>query len=263
MRGIAIASLSLASVAGAAPPQDSVEPICTDRPGKSSSTCTVPKGMWQVESSFADWSLTKADGSRSTSLAIGSTALKYGLSGDMHVELAAAPYVRNRERSDEARSTASGFGDVTVKLKRRVTAADAVFSAALVPFVKLPTAPKRLGNGKVEAGLVLPLSWALAETLSLSSSPELDLIADAGGDGYHAAGATTLSLGFAATDRLALAAELWTGWDWDEDSSRQTSIGGNAAYKLSDDLQIDGQVDFGLTRDSADLELSGGVSVRF
>jgi hypothetical protein len=28
-------------------------------------------------------------------------------------------------------------------------------------------------------------------------------------------------------------------------------------------LQVDGQVDFGLTRDSADVELSGGVSMRF
>ena len=238
--------------------------ICTDRPGKSSSTCTVPKGYWQVESGVADWSLTKARGSRSTSLALGSTALKYGVSESMHVEVAGTPYVRNRERSDEGRMTASGFGDVTVKVKQRLTATDAAFSAALVPFVKLPTASKRIGNGKAEAGLVVPLSWSIGDTLfSLSSSPELDLIADGDGDGYHLAGAGTLSLGIAATDRLSLAAELWAGWDWDESTTRQASLGANAAYKITDDLQIDGQLDFGLTRDSADVELAGGVSMRF
>ncbi len=261
MRGIAIGLSMLASAAGAAP---AGEPICTDRPGKSSSTCTVPKGMWQVESSFADWSLTESGGVRSTGLSLGSTAIKYGISDAMHVEVAAAPYVRSRERSDDGRATSSGFGDVTVKVKRRLTDSDASFSAALVPFVKIPTASNRIGNGKVEAGVVVPLSRSIDGTpLSLSSSPELDLIADGDGDGYHFAGAGTLSLGIAATDRLGLAVELWSGWDWDEQTTRQSSIGANAAFKITDDLQVDGQVDFGLTRDSADVELSGGVSMRF
>jgi Putative MetA-pathway of phenol degradation len=264
MRGIAIGFLALASAAGAAAATDSIGPICTDRPGKSSSTCTVPKGMWQVESSFADWSLTKVAGSRATSLSLGSTALKYGISDDTHVEVAMTPFVRNRERFDEGRTSDSGVGDVTVKVKHRLTVADAAFSAAIVPFVKLPTASKRIGNGKVDAGLVVPLSWSIGDTpLSLSSSPELDLIADGDGDGYHLAGAGTLSLGIAATDRLSLAAELWTGWDWDEATTRQSSIGTNAAYRITDNLQIDGQVDFGLTRESADVEIAGGVSVRF
>ena len=153
---------------------------------------------------------------------------------------------------------------MTVKVKQRLTAADAAFSAALVPFVKLPTAPKRIGNGKVEGGLIVPLSWALGGTLlSLSSSPEVDLIADGDGHGYYAAGAATLSLGLAASDRLSLAAELWAGWDWDEDTTRQASIGTNAAYKITSELQIDGQVDVGLTRDSSDVEITGGVSIRF
>ena len=259
MRGVAIALLML----GSAPAAAEVEPICTDRPGKSSSTCTVPKGMWQVESSLADWTLTRGGGSRSTSLAAGSTALKYGVSDDLHVEVLAAPWVRHRERSADGRMTDSGFGDVEVKVKRRLTRADAGLSAAVVPFVKLPTASKRIGNGKVEAGLIVPLSWSLGERLSLSSSPEADLVADSDGHGYHLAGAGTLALGIAASDRLSLAAELWTGWDWDETTSRQASLGGNAAYKISDDLQVDAQTDFGLTRDSADFALSAGVSMRF
>lgn len=260
MRGLAIGLVAWAGAAGAA----EVGSICTDRPGKSSATCTVPKGYWQIESSVADWSLTRSGGTRATSLAIGGTALKYGVSDSLHVEVAGTPYVRNRERSDDGRVTDSGFGDVTVKVKQRLTAADAVFSAALVPFVKLPTASKRIGNGKVEAGLVVPLSWSIGDTpWSLSSSPEIDLIADGDGDGFHLAGAGTLSLSVAASDRLSLAVELWTGWDWDEDTTRQASLGTNAAYKITSELQIDAQLDLGLTRDSADVEIAGGVSVRF
>ena len=109
MRG-RIGIVALVWVAGAsaaaAPPETS---ICTDRPGKSSSTCTVPKGYWQIESSVADWSLTKSDGTRSTSLAIGATALKYGVSESMHVEVEGTPYVRNRERSDDGGTAVSGI----------------------------------------------------------------------------------------------------------------------------------------------------------
>lgn len=260
MRGAAIGLLALTGAAGAA----ELGPICTDRPGRSSSICTVPKGRWQVETSLSGWSLTRGSGDRSTSLALGESAIKYGVNDSLHVEVAVAPFVRNRERTDGVRTISSGFGEVTLKLKQRLTPPDAAFSAALIPFVKLPTASKRLGNGKVDAGLIVPLSWLLGETpFSLSSSPELDLIADGDGDGHHLAGAGTLSLGFAATDRLAIAAELWTGWDWDEETTRQASIGSNVAYKITDDLQIDGEVDFGLTRDSADVELIGGLSVRF
>lgn len=259
MRGVAIGLLALAGAAGSA----EVEPICTDRPGKSSSTCTVPKGYWQAESGLAGWSLTKVGGARNANLELGSTAVKYGVSDDMHFEVALVPYVRNRERSTDARSTDRGRGDVTIKVKRRLTAADAGFTAALVPFVKLPTASNAIGNGRVEGGVVVPLSWSLGRALSLSSSPELDLIADGDGRGYHVAGAGTLSLGLAASDRLSLAAELWTGWDWDEDTTRQASLGGNAAFRLTDNVQIDGEADFGLSRDSADVELSAGASIRF
>ena len=166
MLGVAIALVALAGAAGAEP---AAAPICTDRPGKSSSTCTVPKGMWQAETGIGDWSLTEARGTRSTSLAIGSTAVKYGLSDDLHVEVGFSPYIRNRERSDGERTTDGGFGDVTVKVKQRLTVADAALTAALVPFVKLPTASNDVGNGKAEGGLVVALSWSLSETVSLSS----------------------------------------------------------------------------------------------
>lgn len=261
-RRVAMLSLALASAASAGA-SSSDDPICTDRPGKGSATCAVPKGMWQIETGLADWSLTKDSGVRSASLTLGETAIKYGVGDRTHIEVGLAPYIRNRERGVGVRTSDRRFGDVMVKVKHEL-ASDGAITAAIYQFVKLPVASKRIGNGKVEGGLVVPLNLAIAGTrLSLSSSPELDLVADGDGRGYHAAGATTLSLGIAADDRLSLAAELWTGWDWDEATSRQASLGGNAAYRMTDNLQIDGEVDLGLNRATADIEIAGGVSMRF
>ena len=64
---IAAAALVLSSSAYAAGEQ----PICADRPGKATPTCTVPKGMVQVETGLVDWTSDELD--------IGQTAVKVGV----------------------------------------------------------------------------------------------------------------------------------------------------------------------------------------
>ena len=95
-------------------------PICADRPGKATSTCTVPAARWQVETGLADWSLQKAGGERDTSLVLGETTVKYGLTSASDIELDAVPWQRA--------GSASGIGDVTLMYKQRLTAADARLS---------------------------------------------------------------------------------------------------------------------------------------
>ena len=57
----------------------------------------------------------------------------------------------------------------------------------LIPFVKLPTADGDIGNGKVEGGLAVPISIATGGPVTVVLGPELDLLADADGDGHHPA----------------------------------------------------------------------------
>jgi hypothetical protein len=264
MSGWKVAALAIIVATPAAAGSIS-DPICTDRPGHNSATCAAPKGHWQVETSLADWSVTKAGGVRASDLSIGATAIKYGVAPGLHLEVAIEPYVRHHEREATGSTTVTGFGDVAIKAKREISTSSENIGMALYPFVKLPTASKRIGNGKVEGGLVIPLSLAIANTpLSLATSPELDLVADADGRGYHWGMAHALALGWSVTERLSLAGEVWGAWDWDDGATtRQATIGGNSAFKLSDNAQIDAQVDFGLARDTPDVALSGGVSLRF
>jgi hypothetical protein len=73
-----------------------------------------------------------------------------------------------------------------------------------------------------------------------------------------------VTLGWQATDKLNLSAELWGGWDWDPSgTTRQASADGSIAYLLSNDVQLDAGANFGLNRVTPDVELYGGVSVRF
>lgn len=240
-------------------------PICADRPGKATGTCTVPAGHWQIETGIADWSLQKSGGERDSSLAIGETTVKFGLTDRSNLEVDVTPWQRSASSVGGVHESASGFGDISLLYKQRLTRAEAPLQVAILPMVKVPTAKHALGNGKWEGGLLIPIGYAIPGTsLGLALTPEADWVADGDGHGHHAAMAQAASLGWQANDRFNLSAELWGQWDWDPaGTTRQASADGAAAYLLTKDVQLDAGANFGLSRATPDVELYAGVSRRF
>lgn len=234
------------------------QPICADRPGKATPTCTVPAGMIQVESGLADWSHDASGGVRTDELDIGGAAVKFGVTNRLHLELDLPAYA-------DIRGGPSGFGDSAVALKYRLTNESAPVHVAVRPSVKIPTARHALGNGKVEAGVAL-----LADSTFGGSSagwdiaPEIDLVADADGSGYHLATIGAASVGVPVSRRLTVSGELWGAWDFDPAGTvRQYSIDAAAAYLLSNNVQVDAGANMGLNRDTPDVEFYTGIAFRF
>lgn len=261
--GALIIAAALAGAPAAAAADE--EPICADRPGLSTPTCTVPAGMIQVETTLADWTRDRSGGVRVEQLAIGETAVKLGVTDRLHVEVAVAPYTRVRARSGAVRQTVTGLGDLGMAAKYRVTADGAPMQLALYPYFKLPTAKRSLGNGKVEGGLIVPIGYAIpGSALSLTLGPEIGVVADSDGNGHHLAIAQVAALGFPLSPRLSAAAELWGGWDWDPAGTvRQYAAGASGAYLLSNDMQIDAGVNLGLNSATPDVQLYSGFAFRF
>ena len=252
-----IALLLLAAAAA------SEAPICADRPTKANGTCTVPAGHVQAETGLIDWVHDRSAGVRTDVTLWGGTFVKYGIGENSDLELGLTPFETVRVRGAD-HQTSSGVGDTVVRWKQRLTAADASVQAALIPFAKLPTASHNLGNGKAEGGVAVPLNTPVAKAVTLTIGPELDLRADADGHGYHAAMVQLVNLGWQATSKLALGAELWSQWDWAPDgTTRQVSADAAAAYLVSDRLQLDAGANFGLNRRTPDLEIYAGIATRF
>ena len=228
-------------------------PICADRPGKATPTCTVPAGMVQVESGLADWS-----GDHGTDeLDIAGTVVKFGVTDRLHIELDLPSYVTIRDGP-------SGFGDSAVALKYRLTTDSAPVQMGLRPFAKIPTARHALGNGEVEGGLAfLADSTFPGSQAGWDIAPELDFVADSDGSGYHLATTAAVSIGVPLSDRLTVSGELWGAWDFDPSGTiRQYSIDGAAAYLLGNNLQLDAGVNFGLNRNTPGVEIYWGVAFR-
>ncbi len=241
------------------------DPICADRPGKSSETCTVPAGHWQVETGLADWSIQRSDGERDTSLVIGETTIKYGLSDRSDIEIDVTPWQRETSRGNGSHDSAKGVGDTRIQYKQQLTPLNGALQVSAYPYVKIPTARQPLGNGKWEAGLLVPIAYSIPKSpISIALTPEVDWAADSDGHGYHAAMVQVASVGWQTNDALNLSAEIWSKWDWDRaGTAKQLSADGAAAYLVSQDVQIDGGINVGLNRQTPDVELYAGISERF
>jgi hypothetical protein len=230
--------------------------ICADRPSKANGACTVPTGHWQLELSAVDWTRT-----RDTDVTnVGQTFAKAGLSGSSDVEIGFTPYVSVHQPGADA----SGGGDVVLRYKRRLTCDDAPVQAAILPFVKLPTARHSIGDGKVEGGVAVPISTAIGKSVTITLGPEIDASADADGRGYHAGVVNLVNVSAAASSKLTLSAELWNDLNFDPaGTQRLWSADASAAYLASDRVQIDAGANAGLNRATPDIELYGGLSVLF
>lgn len=220
-------------------------------------------GRVQIEASGIGWSLTDLGEARTELLTIGASVVKLGLSERSDLQIGFPPYAELRTLN-RSQSWLSGIGDVLVRYKHRLTAPDALVQVAALPFLKLPPAADGLGNGRVEAGLAVAISFALFGRATITLGPELDVLADADGDGRHIALVNLVNLSAPIAPRLTLVGELWTNLNFDPAATvEQASFDAAIAYAALNNLQLDLGANIGLTRDTPDFEGSVGVSLRF
>src|SRR6476619_2048320 len=201
MRGYYIIIATMLLGAGSSRAAADEQPICADRPSRSTGECTVPAGRWQIETGLIDWTHDHSDGVTSDFTILGSSLIKLGISDRADVEFGLAPIEIARARTGAGHDHEAGFGDMLVRAKYHLTREGAPIEAAVDPFVTIPTASHDFGNGKVEGGLVVPTDAQLGKSgLTVSLDPELDLLADADGTGHHLAMTQVLNVGTGLSD---------------------------------------------------------------
>lgn len=232
--------------------------ICPDRPSRSTGPCTVPAGKWQVETGLVDWTHDRSDGVSTDFSQWAGSGIKYGVSSNADIELWVTPL----ETLSSGHDRQSSFGDTLLRVKYELTPDDAAVQVALDPFVKLPTANHRLGNGKVEGGLLVPIAVPLGKSpVTLSLGPEVDVLAGSDGHSYGLATQQVVNVGYAVDDKLSVSGEVWGMWQ--RGTAAQRSADASVAYLLNKRLQIDAGANVGLNRATPDVELYTGVSTEF
>jgi hypothetical protein len=230
----------------------------------------VDAGHFQFEADILSYAYdrhnTAFSNTRVESVSIAPVNLKAGLCNNVDLQLVIETYtsVRVHDVSTGAVQKSRGFGDIIPRLKWNIWGNDGGATAlALMPFVKVPTNQDDLGNSSVEGGVILPLAAQLPYDWGIGLMTEFDFNRDSVGSGHHAEFIHSITFNHDIVDNLAGYVEFFslvsaeTGSDW----VGTVDIG--LTYALSDDIQLDGGVNLGVTRSADDINPFLGISWRF
>lgn len=244
--------------------------LSTDRPDQTESPHTVDAGHFQLEMDFLNFTHDRDTGGgadmRSRTWALAPLNLKLGLLNGVDLQLMLDSYVRSRVEDRAARITekASGFGDVTTRLKMNLWGNDGGKTAfALMPFVKWPLSASNLRNGKTEGGLIVPLGIELAEGWGMGLMTELDFVRNAANTGYDREWVNSVTVSHDLTEKLGGYVEFFTvtgsarGFKW----QGQLDVG--LTYALRSNVQLDAGCNFGVTKSAPDYQPFVGLSYRY
>lgn len=245
--------------------------LSTDRPDKTESPNTVDAGHFQIEMDLVNWthdhSNVAGQEDKVDSIAYAPINLKAGLCNRADLQLVLSPYTREVSRDITANSPSvvkRGFGDVVTRLKVNFWGNEGGTTAfAAMPYLKIPTNHDQLGNQAVEGGLILPLGVSLPGGWEMGLMTQFDYVRNASNDGYHNEYVNSVTLSHDIFGKLGGYVEFWslvsaeTGSDW------EGSFDMGLTYGITDNIQLDGGVNVGVTESADDLQPFLGISLRF
>jgi hypothetical protein len=251
-------------------PRELMRAMSTDRPDLTESAHTVDAGHFQLETDLVNFSHdhdtaggadTKVD-----AWTAGAVNLKAGLLNWMDLQLVLDIYnhVTTEDRVGGTKVRQSGLGDFTTRVKMNLWGNDGGTTAlAVMPFVKFPTNQDDLGNNEVEGGLIIPFGMELPGGWSLGVMTEFDFVRNNADTGYRTDFVNSLVVGHDLIGKLGGYVELFSVVSSESGNPWVGVLGLGLAYAVTDDLQLDGGVNLGLTRSAEDINPFLGVSWRF
>jgi len=249
-------------------PRELMRELSTDRPDQTESPYTVDAGHFQIEMDFLGYTRDHdtADGAdiEVREWSVAPVNLKVGLTNRIDLQLMVDPYVRVRDEDRVAGtvSRASGFGDVTTRLKFNLWGNDGGPTAlAVMPFVKWPLAASEVRNGRTEGGITLIYGYELPGGWGSAVMSEVDFVDD--GSGRSTQWLNSITFSHDLGERLGCYFEFVAVTDDARGSEWQGQFDTGLTYAVHDDLQIDLGCNFGVTKSAPDFQPFVGISRRF
>jgi hypothetical protein len=245
-------------------PDADLRSFSTDRPPKANSPYTVDAGHFQYETDIAVFGYGNTDGVKTQDWTVVDPTLKLGLTNTIDAELQITPYQSVVTKSDGNTTRVSGIGDVFARLKINVLGDDqGAVAVALLPYIKLPTAQSGLGNGKVEGGLILPISFGAPGGFTVIVMPEGDYLKNAADSGYHAALDFLINVSHPLDKRWTFYTEAFTTQSFHAGDRPIYTLDEAFTYALTPNLQLDFGGNFSLNDVAPRAQLYAGLSQRF
>ncbi len=249
-------------------PTDKMRDFNTDRPTKSNVPYTVDAGHFQYEGDLFihGFDNTSTPDSQISSWVIGNPTFKLGLLSNVDVEVNFSAYnsIVTTTPSTGASSMVSGFGDVFTRFKVNLWGNDGGTTAmALIPYVKIPTAPLGVGNRYAEGGLIAPLAIALPAGFNAIVMGEVDYLKNPNDDSYHANFPALININHKIGESVTAYAEIYANWSTHRDVRDIYTADFALAWSPMPNFQLDIGVNIGLVPAAPPYQIYAGIAQRF
>lgn len=211
---------------------------------------TVAPGRFWVEADLLSVQIDRQDQDKYSAMGVGLVLLTTGLTERIDMQIGIDGFITQKYESGNFKERHSGVGDVYLRSKWRFYESEGS-SAAVIPYVKLPTNSGHVGNDAVEGGVILPYETMLIGGIRLNAQAGLDALRNPDDNGYDLNWSTALTVGRDLTSRLTVYGELIGG-----KSSGQSgwigSLGAGVCLTLSERTSWDFAVYRGISRTATD-----------
>lgn len=244
-------------------PKGDMREMETDRPDVTESPYTVDAGHFQYEADLTRFEREKDEMTLQKTLLINQANLKVGITGSTDLQLVIQSYGKQRELdlADGARTSAKGFGDISIRIKQNLIGNDkGNFALAVMPYVKLPTS-KFDSQSRYEGGLILPAQIKLPGEWKLGFQIEADRLKDKYNDAMHTELLQSLTLSHEILKHLDGIAETFYNYDFKQ-HHWANFLNAALQVELAEDIKLDAGVNYGIQAD-AERNYFIGTSFRF
>jgi len=254
-------------------PDSLLRDLTTDRPDTTESPFTVDAGHVQIETSLFGYARSRRDqdGTVTDSYELGTTNIRLGLTNSTEVNVVWQPYgiVRTRPRDPVDATRSSGIGGIDIRAKINFWGNDTfeepgATAFGLLPYITLPTDRNNgISPDHVEGGLIVPYAVKLSDKFGLGLNAGFQVTHNGDTRGYHTEWLGSASLSYEWTENLGTYYEIAARANTQNPLGDPVVLATGFTYKLGKNMQLDGGINFGVTRAADLINPFVGISMRF
>jgi hypothetical protein len=210
------------------------------------------------------------DGTVTENFLFGATTVRIGITSNTELGFVLQPYnaVRTRMTETPGRTWNAGPDVFQIRPKINLWGNDTFESPGatafgIVPFLNIPTVRNGVGSEHVEGGVAFPFAYKVSRNVDIGVMTQFEYIRNESGAGYHVEYVNSGLVSYQLSSQWTTYFEVYTRFGNESPFGGILIVGGGFLYKLTDNMQLDFGVNFGLTRAADSVNPFVGLSRRF